>query len=478
MFICLASEPKVSRRLAAKLVEEVTQEPSSSSSQSSDSKSEADNESNKGTMTIYINDLIDVVKQEIMYASRQDKLYNFTQRAERMLRKASAAAITGAVQDMFDAWVDRMEDLANQKEAEECVSTPEIVTVAVGRAAAAGTITRRINFETPNNEVAAPFITPHVDLTDDVEADERDVDLVLTRMREQTVLQNLLHKSIVETNQRTLILEHKNGRKLRLFVPPDSKSTKSYMEEASKSQWINHMLHSDVQRKGLLMYLAKTQPGDYLKVAKQKKLHVAKAALTTPQTMALGRLTGINNTQMSKLRSFLHVVGHADLKLYKADIARIDQDVGLHVMMPSATFDNYTLEWSSTAGHNVSNKAPEHCSFWNSDLLVEVASEIDLLFHTMFTEKLDLTAVTSLDYGAPGFAEKPGIVVLFGGDYGAGNCPCSLKLNFSSPQERKARGELNWRCPTIQIASIECTKDTYELLNSTIMPRIKSQILT
>jgi len=81
-----------------------------------------------------------------------------------------------------------------------------------------------------------------------------------------------------------------------------------------------------------------------------------------------------------------------------------------------------------------------------------------------------------IDYKAPGF-DQPGVVVLFGGDHGAGACPCSMKLNFSSPEERKRRGQLNWRCPIIQITSIDCTKDTFELLVNTTMPRIKAQLI-
>jgi len=123
----------------------------------------------------------------------------------------------------------------------------------------------------------------------------------------------------------------------------------------------------------------------------------------------------------------------------------------------------------------VEKKAPEHCSHWNLDSLLEVASEIDLLFDTNNPASPPSKALIAAHL--TGFADKPGIVVLFGGDHGAGNCPCSLKLNFSSPQARKERGELNWRCPAMQIASIECTKDSFELLSSTIMTMIKTQLI-
>jgi len=472
---------KVSRRLALKLTDAAKDIDASKSSDSPYSTTTADNDNNKGSMTIYIDDLIEVIQNEIMYASRQGSNYTFTQRARRMLRKAAVVAIKGSLHNLFDAWLEgmnNMEDSKTGKEPTECLSA----LAMPGTRRSTAVLTRRLIFkeETPqaeNNPPGIPLITPPVDLTDDVEADESDVDIVLTELKEQSLLQNLLFKNVMDKQQRLLVLEHKNGRKLCVFIPPDCQSIKAFLDEAKRSRWINDMLYTEVQRQGMLMYLAKTNPDDYLKIALKKKLRVTSEVLSTPQTMALGRLTGIKNTQMAKFRSFLKHVGNAELKWAKAELSRIDRDVGLHSIVPSATCDTYALEWSTTSAKGVEKKAPEHCSFWNCDMLVEVASEIDMLCHGMFLDKLDMTAVPSLDCGAPGFPDKPGVVVLFGGDHGAGNCPCSMKLNFSSPQQRKERGKLNWRCPTIQIASIECTKDSFELLSNTIMPRIKAQLI-
>ena len=70
-------------------------------------------------MTIYINELVAAVRKEIMCASRQGDKCSFTQRAERMVRKAAAIAIKGSVRDMVDAWVERLGDM---KEEEKAVS--------------------------------------------------------------------------------------------------------------------------------------------------------------------------------------------------------------------------------------------------------------------------------------------------------------------------------------------------------------------
>ena len=477
---------KISRRLVARLIEAAAEKPPPTEMQ--EPINAEDNTNNKGSMTIYINDLIEAVKKEIMYASRQGDQCNFTQRAERMIRKAAVIAIKSSVQDLFDAWVEGVDNLEeNGKEAGAAlvVSTPAITNTRRNALAGTDDVSRRlvfggdVNGETPTSDGArVPLITPPVDLTEEV--DERDVDVVLTKLKEQTILQNLLHKRL-ENNQRVLVLEHKNGRKLRVFVPPDSQSAKAFLDDAKKTRWINDMLCTEAQREGMMVYLAKTQPDEYIKVANSRKLRVFSEVLNTPQTIALGRLTGINDKQMAKLRSYLSHVGNAELKLVKKEVNRIDKDVGnVAEAAAAATFDTCNLEWSTTNRKGVEKKLPEQCSFWNAELLLEVAAEIDLLFHAMLAEKVEvnMTAVPypSLDYVPSGF-QLPGIIVLFGGDHGAGACPCSMKLNFSSPEERKRRGQLNWRCPTIQIASIDCTKDTFELLANTIMPRIKSQLI-
>jgi len=69
-------------------------------------------------------------------------------------------------------------------------------------------------------------------------------------------------------------------------------------------------------------------------------------------------------------------------------------------------------------------------------LLIEVAAEIGLVHRQMFLEKPDVMTVPPLEHKAPGF-DTPGAVALFGGDHGQGSMPCSLKLNLSSPEERK-----------------------------------------
>lgn len=176
---------KISKRLAERLIngctESVPIRPETKGTAESDKH-------NIGSMSVHINDLVDVVKKEMMCASKQGSNYSHTQRAERMLRKAAAVAIKVALRDPVDAWVDRIGD-DSKKEAMECLST----------LAVAGTITERTTSdlarqlfpasgETPNNAqwlAIAPLIAPPVDLTGDVdEEDESDVDVILSQMKE------------------------------------------------------------------------------------------------------------------------------------------------------------------------------------------------------------------------------------------------------------------------------------------------------
>jgi hypothetical protein len=80
-----------------------------------------------------------------------------------------------------------------------------------------------------------------------------------------------------------------------------------------------------------------------------------------------------------------------------------------------------------------------------------------------------------LDYVGDGFV-NPGVTVLFGGDHGDKHCPISCKINLSPLSIQKDKKQLSYQCPIVVFASVECSKDVYNLMNSTVIPRIKSQL--
>jgi len=281
---------KVSRRLAADLLR--LSSPAVGKLPVASAQEDTDKDSNKATMTMYVNDLLDVVRKELISASREGDKYTYSQRMERMLRKAGVRAIKSSVRAFVEDWVDRFGSI---KEAEECLSTPANERIRSSNMTAMETIEPRdlTNTTTPLQRVLAPLITPHVDLTED--NDEADFDIVLSRLKEETILQNLLHKRFLN-NERVLQLEHRNGRRLRVILYPDALTTKSFVDEAKKSQWVNQMLYKSSQKEGMLVYLLKTAPDIYFEVAASKKLRVTVTVLDTAETLALGRLTGINDT--------------------------------------------------------------------------------------------------------------------------------------------------------------------------------------
>jgi len=84
-------------------------------------------------------------------------------------------------------------------------------------------------------------------------------------------------------------------------LPPDTQTSLAFVEEAKRSQWVTGLFHVAVHQLGMLLHLAQTVPDVHLNVANHKKITTQSAALSTPPTMALGCLTGVNDTQMTKL---------------------------------------------------------------------------------------------------------------------------------------------------------------------------------
>jgi hypothetical protein len=198
--------------------------------------------------------------------------------------------------------------------------------------------------------------------------------------------------------------------------------------------------------------------------------------LNTEQTVAMAGLGNLNYVQLKKIRSFLWVVGQVILQYSEKELQRIDVDVGNDRTAFDTSFGTITYEWCQTKGKE--KKPPEEVNDWNSSLLREIEAEIDIYLCMLFLKESvpDSNAtIPTIDYNADGF-DKPGITILIGGDHGDGHCPITAKLNLSSPAERKEKKDLGYGCPIIQFASVECTKDAYELLDLTIMPKIKREI--
>jgi hypothetical protein len=168
-------------------------------------------------------------------------------------------------------------------------------------------------------------------------------------------------------------------------------------------------------------------------------------------------------------------IGMVELCLSKKVLVEIDREVSIHTDDPPC-FGSYTHEWA-TSGNNKGKekKPPKKIDYWSTRLASQVLAEIELFIRHYFLANADVTDIPSLDYEQPGCVGG-GLVVLFGGDHGDKACPISVKLNLQSPKVRKELRQLNEQCPTLPIASINCSKDTYEILQRTVMPQVRIDI--
>jgi len=179
------------------------------STNTEEDEDETDKKSDNGSMTLCANDSAEVVGAEMMDAARQGSGHCCSQQAMRMIRKAVVKATKGSVRAFVDTWLEQLGEL-KEGEAEACLSTPSVN----GRKRSTN------DFQPTNLEMAimgtttrqeAPLIAPlAVNLTCDNDDDEGDIDIVLSRIKEETILQNLLHKRWLN-GERALTLEHQNG---------------------------------------------------------------------------------------------------------------------------------------------------------------------------------------------------------------------------------------------------------------------------
>jgi hypothetical protein len=421
--------------------------------------------------------------QELVMLAVNTGEERMSQRAERKLQRVIAVTVDLAARELLQGMLEKYansKDIVGDGGKHDLQLSPEKVSSSTTTIV---TPTTSQTSERTNN-------TPATLLEDDnlviqLEDDEEDMSVTTTTttdefmfdLKEEMVLQSLLHKRIHEKKERVFHLEHRNGRKLLVVLPPDTKSIATFEEEAARTNWVSIMLNTDEQIEGMLLHLAKTQPDKYVLVGHKRKLSMRTVALNTSQTIALARVGRLNDLGMKNIRSFLRQIGKVNLQMSKKEQARIDVQVGLH-RTNEAHFGSHLHEWSLTKGKE--KKPPEQVHYWNSDLGKEIEAEVDLYLRHRFLlsqeDNNNNTSVPTIDYAADGF-DKPGVTVLFGGDHGDKHCPISCKINFSSPQERKDKQLLSYQCPVVQFASVQCTKDAYDLMNTTVMPTVKQQLL-
>jgi hypothetical protein len=397
----------------------------------------------------------------------------FSPRAKRNLQRMILACVDVAAKELLHSALDKYA-LQKDYNVQEKQTTAELTSP--DRAISTGTIPVLTPASaTTDSSLDEVVVVEGNDgyLSDDDQSIGSTTDEFLAELKEEVVLQSLLHKRIHEKKERVFQLEHRNGRRLLVVLPPDTQSVASFEEEARRTGWVDIMLNTPDRVEGMLSYLAKGYSNAFIATGKKRQLSTRIIALNTTETLALARIGRLNDVRLQSIRSFLKNIGKVNLQHSKTEQLRIDRAVGLY-RTKEAIFGSYLHEWANSKGKE--KKPPEQVHYWNSSLSKEIESEVDLYLHHYFLENDDRKRIPIIDYRADGF-DRPGVTVLFGGDHGDQHCPISCKLNLTAPQVRKDKNILGYHCPLLTFASVQCTKDAYDLMNSTVMPMIKQQLV-
>jgi hypothetical protein len=114
--------------------------------------------------------------------------------------------------------------------------------------------------------------------------------------------------------------------------------------------------------------------------------------------------------------------------------------------------------WTTDPGEEACTLIQNHCA-----KMLDKANEA----------KTPLMSLPCLDCESPG--NPKGITVLAGGNHGDVAFRCHCKFHLSSPQTRKAMGDLLHQCPRVQCAFIACNADKHPALQKTIMTLLEER---
>jgi hypothetical protein len=253
--------------------------------------------------------------------------------ANRKLERMMAAYIDVAAKDILHSALEKFA-LQNDKYNSEMADGKCNALVSPEKATSSTTalVSPPLRQVLVGNEVGD---TPATDYDADDAFDNDDeltvastvVDNFILDMKEEVVLQNLLHKRIYDKKERVFQLEHRNGRRLLVVLPPDTRSISSFVEEATKTNWVDIMLNSEERIEGMLTHLAKSYPNQYIRCRQRRDLSMKTVSLDTAQTIALARIGKLNDFRMKKIKSYLRQVGNVNLEMSAKEILCIDTQV-------------------------------------------------------------------------------------------------------------------------------------------------------
>jgi hypothetical protein len=266
-----------------------------------------------------------------------------------------------------------------------------------------------------------------------------------------------LLKDFFSRSKRSVVIKAFNGKDQTIVSRPFSSSTDGFVREAKRSNWVEDLLPDENYRLGFLRYMGMYHGEEFTKVAEVYRADVRKT-FNTFETEGFASYIGLNLKQLEKCRGWLRQQGIV-MELQKKETEKICDEVGIR-KETEPTFGVCEFE--------ISEKETEACPYWHANIIEDVCSEIEMHHRHLLMEGND---VSSLDYQPKGL-NCAGINVLFGGDHGDKYFRMFCRLQLTSPELRKQKGDMSYGCPQLMIGNIECKKDHYELLYDTIMPTI------
>ena len=268
--------------------------------------------------------------QELVSEAAQSGNVEIDNRTLRKLQRLITSSVDVAAKELLHSFIEKYEKYAAEQYKDDVVEVTKKQAVLLSpppvllsppeevlSSEAADGVAPVVVFDTPQPVAChPPTNNKHDPVVLDFD-DEQDATTneFLSELKEEVVLQSLLHKRIYDKKERVFQLEHRNGRKLLVVLPPDIQSVASFEAEAEKTNWVAALLNTEEKVEGMLSVLLKSNPATFKMVGRKQKVPMKQVMLTTTQTIALVRVGGLNDFRMKKVRSYINHMAKANIEL-------------------------------------------------------------------------------------------------------------------------------------------------------------------